>query len=130
MYIKKIIKTTVVTGLLVVMGMSYNIFAEENTPAWVKTTSPIKKTTNNKPTKVVRNIENTKKSIMDYECLVEPHSLIDLSTREEGIINKIHVKRGDIVKKNQPLVKLESRIEELTVKLAKARAKMNADIAQ
>jgi len=116
-----------VTVLFVSMGISYNIFAEDNKPAWVKVS---RITTKNKP---IINPSNPKGKIVSttdsYECLVEPHSLVEIGTREEGVIDQLHVKRGDIVKKNQPIIKLESGLEELTVKLARARVRMKSDIA-
>jgi len=125
MYKKIIIKTIMVTGLLFSMGVNCNTFAEENTPAWVKDSG----ITTNKPIVTVSNLSNKTASVVGFECLIEPHSLVEISTREEGIIDQLYVKRGDFVKKGQPLVKLESGIEELTVRLARARANMKADIA-
>ena len=126
MYKKIIIKNTgIVTGFLLAMGGSCNSFAEQNTPAWVRTSG----ITSHKAIKTVRNINDKQTSVVDYECLVEPHSLVDISTREEGIIDNLYVKRGDLVKTGQALVKLESGLEELTAKLAQARVKMKADIA-
>jgi len=122
---KKIIKTIRITGLLVVMGMSCNTFAEGDTPAWVKNSGK----TSHKPVKTVSNLSNKKAATTGYECLVEPHSLVEISTREEGIIDELHVKRGDLVKKDQALVKLESGLEEVTFRLAKARVTMKSDIA-
>jgi RND family efflux transporter MFP subunit len=62
------------------------------------------------------------------DCMIEPHSVADVSTREEGVIEAILVKRGDIVKKGQVVAKLESRLEALTLELADARAKMAGEI--
>ena len=63
-----------------------------------------------------------------FDCLIEPHSLIDVSTREEGIVDQVSVSRGDIVKKGQVLVKLDSDAEMLAVKLARERAVRTAKI--
>ena len=62
--------------------------------------------------------------LSDYDCLIEPHAVIEISTREEGVVEEIVVKRGDFVNKRQVLAKLESRVEELAVELAQARAGM------
>lgn len=122
---KKTIKTIWITGLLVVMGMSCNSFAQEGTPAWVKNSGK----TTHKSVKTVSDSSNIQASATGYECLIEPHSLVEISTREEGIIDELHVKRGDLVKKDQVLIKLESGLEEVTFRLAQARVKMNSDIA-
>lgn len=62
------------------------------------------------------------------DCMIEPHSVADVSTREEGVIEKILVKRGDTVKKGQVVAKLESKLEAITLELAKARANMMGEI--
>jgi RND family efflux transporter MFP subunit len=65
---------------------------------------------------------------MGFDCLIEPHAVIEVSTREEGVVESLDVKRGDIVKKGQVLVKLDSGVEQLTMELAQARAKMTTEI--
>lgn len=64
----------------------------------------------------------------NFDCLIEPHAVIEVSTREIGIVDQMLVSRGDIVKKGQKLVKLDSDAEALAVKLATERAKHNAKI--
>ncbi len=66
--------------------------------------------------------------ISDYDCLIEPHAVVEISTREEGVIKDLAVRRGDFVKKGQVLARLESRVEELAVELARARAGMRSRI--
>lgn len=63
-----------------------------------------------------------------FECMIEPHSVADVSTREEGVLESILVKRGDIVEKGQVVARLESRLEKITLDLAKARADMQGDV--
>ncbi len=63
-----------------------------------------------------------------FDCLIEPHAVMDISTREEGVLEEILATRGDIVKKGQVLARLESGLEELTVQLAQARSKMRSDM--
>lgn len=63
-----------------------------------------------------------------YDCLIEPHAVVQISTREQGVIEEVAVKRGDLVKKGQVLVRLESEAEKLAAKLAAARAEMRAQI--
>ena len=62
------------------------------------------------------------------ECMIEPNSVADVSTREEGVLEAILVRRGDIVKKGQVVAKLESSLEALTLELANARAEMQGEI--
>lgn len=65
-----------------------------------------------------------------FDCLIEPHAVIDVSTREEGIIESILVRRGDVVKRGQALARLDSVVEKATVELARARANMDAHIEE
>jgi RND family efflux transporter MFP subunit len=62
------------------------------------------------------------------DCMIEPHSVANVSTREEGVLEKILVRRGDIVKKGQVVARLESRLEKITLELASARANMQGEI--
>ena len=63
-----------------------------------------------------------------FDCLIEPHSVTEVSTREEGTIAEINVVRGDLIEKNQQLARLESSVEEAAVALARGRTKMVATI--
>lgn len=61
-----------------------------------------------------------------YDCLIEAHAVVDVSTRETGVLENLAVSRGDIVKKGQELASLDSGTEQLAVELAQARAEMTA----
>ena len=63
-----------------------------------------------------------------YDCMIEPHSVTELSTREEGVLEKVLVRRGDIVHKGQVVAKLESSLETIALDFADARAKMKGDV--
>ncbi|RMG35701.1 MAG: efflux RND transporter periplasmic adaptor subunit [Gammaproteobacteria bacterium] len=55
-------------------------------------------------------------------CLMEASDTIELSSPVEGIIAAIEVERGDRVQKGQVVARLDSRIEEIALELARARA--------
>lgn len=57
----------------------------------------------------------------DYECLIQPASIIKLSSPISGVISRITVDRGDAIKKGQTLVRLESKTEAAAVELAQAK---------
>jgi len=57
-----------------------------------------------------------------YECMIEPNQVVDLRSSVEGLIEKVHVQRGDRVRAGQVLVQLESAAENSAVLLAKAKA--------
>jgi RND family efflux transporter MFP subunit len=66
--------------------------------------------------------------ISGYSCMIEPHSVTELSTSEQGVLEEILVKRGDIVRKDQVVAKLESSLEAIALQFAEARAKMTGDV--
>jgi RND family efflux transporter MFP subunit len=69
-------------------------------------------------------------NLAGFDCLIEPHSIIDVSTREEGILEALLVDRGDLIQRGQALAELDSVIERASVELARARADMAAVIAE
>jgi RND family efflux transporter MFP subunit len=62
------------------------------------------------------------------DCMIEPHSVVDVSTREEGVLDEIAVKRGDIVHAGQVVARLESRLEKIALEFASARAEMTGEV--
>src|SRR5512139_407322 len=67
-------------------------------------------------------------SLANLECMIEPHSVSDVSTREQGVLEEILVRRGDVVKKGQVVARLESRLEKVALEFATARATMTGEI--
>jgi RND family efflux transporter MFP subunit len=67
-------------------------------------------------------------SLTGLDCMIEPHSVADVSTREEGVIEQILVKRGDVVKRGQVVAKLESGLEKIAFEFAAARAAMQGEV--
>jgi RND family efflux transporter MFP subunit len=57
-----------------------------------------------------------------FDCLIEPNQTVEVRSAVEGVIDKVHVQRGDRVKAGQVLVQLESGAETSAVQLAKSRA--------
>ena len=64
-----------------------------------------------------------------FECLIEPNQVVEIRSSTEGIIDKVHVKRGDRVEVGQILVELESSVEQSAVDMAKYRSQMEGRIA-
>ena len=60
--------------------------------------------------------------------MIEPHSVSDVSTREQGVLEEILVERGDLVKKGQVVARLESGLEKIALDYAAARAEMQGDV--
>lgn len=64
------------------------------------------------------------------DCLIEPHAVTKLETRELGALEEMLVDRGDLVKAGQPVARLESGVEEISVQLMRARAHMDAELEE
>lgn len=58
----------------------------------------------------------------EVECLIEPNQTVELRAPVEGLIEAIHVDRGDRVKVGQLLVELDAGVEKAAVELARFRA--------
>lgn len=65
-----------------------------------------------------------------FDCLVDPYLVSDVSTREEGVLEELLVKRGDLVEKGQAVARLDAEIEEATVALAQAKANLSGEIQE
>lgn len=55
-------------------------------------------------------------------CLIEPDSVVKLSTAVPGIVSEVSVDRGDVVSAGQIVARLDSRVEDVALSLARARA--------
>ncbi|MGI9341848.1 MAG: efflux RND transporter periplasmic adaptor subunit [Gammaproteobacteria bacterium] len=62
------------------------------------------------------------------DCVIEPHMVVDLASRVDGIVQSIEVERGDVVTAEQILVKLDSGVEQAAVAAARMRASANAEL--
>jgi membrane fusion protein (multidrug efflux system) len=58
---------------------------------------------------------------MERECLLEPSLTSKIGSPVRGVLAAIHVSRGDLIKKGQPLAQLDARAERAAVDSAKAR---------
>lgn len=61
-------------------------------------------------------------------CIMKPYMEVSIGSPVEGIIQTVHVERGDWVTKGQAIVALEASVEKSTVTLAKAKAEAEAAI--
>lgn len=58
-----------------------------------------------------------------FDCLIEPTQIVELSSPVTGLLDRVTVKRGDQVRKNQLVATLESRVEQAAVDLADFKSK-------
>jgi len=70
----------------------------------------------------------TSQEFPELRCLIEPTAVIEVSSSVNGVIKTIDVERGDMVEKGQALAALESSVEMATVKLARTRVNMDAEL--
>ena len=62
------------------------------------------------------------------DCVIEPSKVASVSSAVDGVIDRLAVRRGELVKKGQVLVTLNSRIEKATVELARVRSERDQAI--
>jgi len=62
-------------------------------------------------------------------CLITPSKVVDLGSPSIGIIERVHVDKGDTVKARQVLVTLRDDVERASLSLAVARANADAELA-
>ncbi len=55
-------------------------------------------------------------------CMLEPSEKVDVSSPVPGVLDKVAIKRGDLVKKGDVLFKLKAGVEQEQVDLVKAKA--------
>jgi RND family efflux transporter MFP subunit len=58
----------------------------------------------------------------EFDCIIEARQMVDIRSPVEGLIERVHVERGEGVKKGQVLVTLESGPERAAVAVSKQRA--------
>jgi RND family efflux transporter MFP subunit len=58
----------------------------------------------------------------EFDCLIEPTQTVEIRSPVSGLIEKIHVKRGDYVTKGMVLVTLDSTVERSATELAKFKS--------
>ena len=64
-----------------------------------------------------------------FECLIEPSQVVELRASVDGVIASVHAQRGDVLRKGQVLVELQSASERVAVESARFRAQMDGQVA-
>src|SRR5262245_13109140 len=64
----------------------------------------------------------------EFDCIIEARQMVDIRSPVEGLIDRVHVERGEAVKKGQVLVTLESGPERAAVAVAKQRAEASGAV--
>lgn len=58
----------------------------------------------------------------EFECVIEPQQVVKLASPVVGVIGRLDVDRGDLVRQGQIVGKLEDGVEAAALELARARA--------
>jgi RND family efflux transporter MFP subunit len=66
---------------------------------------------------------------IELDGFIEPYEVANVGTSVSGVIDSIEADRGDIVKKGKILARLDTRVEQSTVNLIKARSEMEASVS-
>jgi RND family efflux transporter MFP subunit len=64
----------------------------------------------------------------EFDCIIEPSKTVEVRAASEGLIEKIWVDRGDMVKRGQVLVTLDSGVERAATEAALYRSTMQGRI--
>lgn len=65
-----------------------------------------------------------------FDCLIVPHTTVEVSTREDGILEQLPVNRGDFVSQGQEIAYLDRNVEQATVELGLAKSESEAEILE
>lgn len=63
-------------------------------------------------------------------CLIEPDRVADVGSQSTGVIEKLHVERGDVVAAGQLVARLSAQVERASLSVAEAKAKADAETQQ
>jgi RND family efflux transporter MFP subunit len=61
-------------------------------------------------------------SVSEFECVIEPQQVVKLASPVVGVIARLDVDRGDVVRQGQIVGKIEDGVEAAALALARARA--------
>lgn len=64
----------------------------------------------------------------DFDCVIQPHQVLEIRSPIEGLIERISVDRGDRVQKGQDLALVDTSVERALAQGAKYRADMDGAI--
>ena len=64
----------------------------------------------------------------EFDCVTEPSQTVEIRAAVDGLIQRVYVDRGDLVKAGQPLVALDSGLEKASAELAYFKARMRGPV--
>jgi RND family efflux transporter MFP subunit len=60
--------------------------------------------------------------VRGLDCMIQPHQIVQIGSAAPGVIERILVDRGELVKLGQPLVQLQAGVERAALAVARERA--------
>jgi RND family efflux transporter MFP subunit len=63
-----------------------------------------------------------------FDCMIQPHQIVQVGSATPGVIDKILVDRGDLVKAGQTLVQLQANVERAALAVARERATQEGEM--
>ena len=63
-----------------------------------------------------------------FDCLIEPFRTVEVRSPVTGVIDKLYVSRGSMVKQGAPLIKLDSAVESAAADLALFKSQMDGPL--
>lgn len=63
-----------------------------------------------------------------FDCMIQPRQQLELRSPIEGLIERVYVDRGDLVKKGQVLAVLDTGVDRVAADMAKHRAQMQGAV--
>lgn len=64
----------------------------------------------------------------DFDCVIEPRQVIEVRSPIEGLIDRVNVDRGDVVRKGQELAVLDTSLERAAAAIARQRSEMDGAV--
>lgn len=64
----------------------------------------------------------------EFDCVIEPRQVIEIRSPVEGLIEKLHVDRGEPVRKGQVIAELDASVERAAAAMSKQRAEMEGPV--
>ena len=64
----------------------------------------------------------------EFDCVIEPRQTLEIRSPIEGLIERVNVDRGSVVKKGQVLAVLDTSVDQVAAAIAKQRAEMDGAV--
>ena len=63
------------------------------------------------------------------DCMIQPHQVVQVGTAAAGVVSRLAVDRGDVVRRGQVVAHLNSGVERAALALARERAEQNGEVS-